>query len=108
MEDETDRLNNLCADLVSLRRLEPGLVHLFRDRQAGEWVPVAELYRFAGAPDDGIKPDLAATWLPSPSGQSGYAVVLFCDDELQWSLTAYHNVSGLFRDATSPATSATS
>lgn len=92
MEDEADRLNNLCADLVSLRRLEPGLVHLFRDRPAGGWVPVAELYRRAGEPVEGIKPELVVTWLPSPSAQAGYAVVLFCDDDLQWSLTAYHNV----------------
>ena len=106
MEDETDRLSNLCADLVSLTRLEPGLVHLFHHSRAGEWISVAELYRVAGAPDDGIKPELAATWLTPPSGQPGYALVLFCDDELQWSTTAYHNVGRLFRHETLPITSA--
>jgi hypothetical protein len=106
MEDETDRLSNLCADLVSLKRLEPALVHLFRNKKPGEWVPVADLYRVAGAADATIKPELSATWLTSPSDQSGYAVVFFCDDELQWSTTAYHNVAGLFRDGTSPLTPA--
>ena len=106
MEDETDRLSNLCTDLVSLARLEPALVHLFRHTRAGEWISVAELYRTAGAPEEGIKPELAATWLPSPSDQPGYAVVLFCDEQLQWSMTAYHNVDRLFRDEASPVTSA--
>lgn len=99
MEDETDSLNNLCADLVSLKRLEPGLVHLFRDRRAGEWVPVAELYLAAGAPDESIKPELAATWLPSPSAQPGRAIVYFCDDEIQWSLTAYYDAARLLSGA---------
>ena len=97
MEDETDLLSNLCADLVSLKRLEPGLVHLFRNRRAGEWVSVAELYRAAGAPDGAIKPELAVAWLTSPTALPGYAVVCFCDDEIQWSTTAYYNVARLLR-----------
>jgi hypothetical protein len=98
-----DILSNRCADLVSLERLEPALVHLLRNRRAGEWVPVAELYRVAGATDAGIKPELAATWLSSPSNQPGYVVMLFCDDELQWNMTAYYNAERLAQPATPPA-----
>lgn len=92
--DEEDRLSEVCNDLVSLARFEPGLVHLFQ-RAAGAWVPVAELLRAAGASDETLPPTLAATWLVPPSGQPGYAVVFFCDDELQWSTTAYYNAERL-------------
>ena len=97
--NETDRLNNLCSDLVSLRRFEPGLAYLFQHMCAGEWVSVADLYRIVRVPSEGIKPELAVAWLPSPSIQEGYVVVLFCDDELQWSLTAYYNTERLFINA---------
>lgn len=94
MDDELDTLGNLCADLVSLRRLEPGLVHLFRDVPAGRWVAVRDLYERVGRPDVGIKPLLAVAWLPSP-GDPDYAVVLFFDDETKWSLTADYNAARL-------------
>lgn len=94
MEDEADRLNNLCTDLVSLRNLEPGIEHLLQNRP-GEWLAVADLYRVAGVALSQIKPELNATWLPSPSGAPGSVVILFCDDELQWSLTAYYNAKRL-------------
>ena len=99
MDDETDRLNNLCADLVSLRRLEPGLIRLFRDGPPGEWVPVGELYHAAGAADGSIKSELVAAWLPAPFGNSDYAVVLFYDDGTQWSLTASYHVARLLHGA---------
>jgi len=94
MDDEADTLSNLCADLVSLRRLEPGLTYLFRDTRPGSWTPVRELYHRAGQPEAGVKPQLAAAWLPSPGGPD-YAVVLFFDDETKWSLTADYNVARL-------------
>lgn len=97
MEDEADRLNNVCADLVSLRRLEPAIVHLFRTKTAGEWATVAELYQVAGITDLYVKPELAVVWLPSAGGDPAEAVILFCDEQLQWSLTAYYNVGRLFR-----------
>jgi hypothetical protein len=94
MEDEADVLSNLCVDLVSLRRLEPGLDHLFRRQAPGRWVAVSELYEKAGQPDQAIKPQLAAAWLPSP-GDPDYAVILFFDDTTKWSLTADYNVARL-------------
>lgn len=98
MEEETDTLSNLCADLVSLTRLGPALKHLFRTKPAGEWAAVAELYRAAGITDLGIKPELAAAWLPSRSAAPDYAVILFCDEDLNWSTTAFYSVGWLFRE----------
>jgi hypothetical protein len=95
MDDETDRLSNLCTDLVSLRRYEPALVYLLRDRPAGSWVPVRELYAHAGQIAAPVKPQLVAAWLPSPGDDSGYAVILFLDDDTKWSLTADYNVARL-------------
>lgn len=100
--DEEDTLSNLCADLVSMTRFEPALLHLFQSKRPGEWVPVAELYRRAGA-NDTIRPTLAAAWLTSPTVQPGYAVVFFCDDELQWSMTAYYNAERLLGTVTPAA-----
>jgi hypothetical protein len=91
MDDETDRLSNLCTDLVSLRRLEPGVVHLFQHHRAGEWVPVRDLYRAGGDADGPVAPGLVAAWLPAPTDAPDYAVVVFFDAETQWSSTAYYN-----------------
>ena len=95
---EEDRFSNYCVDVVTLQRFEPGLIHLFR-QQAGEWASVVELYQRAGAPNAAVPPKLKVTWLPSPSGQSDYAVILFCDEELQWSSTAYYNTERLLGEA---------
>lgn len=94
MEDEPDVLSNLCADLVSLRKLEPGLVYLFHQKAPGSWVSVRELYSQAGEADQVIKDQLAAAWLPSPHDPN-YAVVLFYDDATKWSLTADYNIARL-------------
>lgn len=92
-----DVLSNLCADLVSEKRFEPALAHLFRDRAVGEWVPLVDLYRRAGAPTGDLRPATCAMWLPVPSGDPDSALVYFCDEELMWSTTAFYNVARLFR-----------
>lgn len=94
MEDETDSLSNWCADLVSLRRFEPGLLHLFRERSPGEWVQVSDLYARAGEPPAPVPGGLVAAWLPSPT-DAGYAIVVFWDEETRWSLTAEYDVARL-------------
>lgn len=98
-----DVLSNQCADVVERRAFEPALMHLLRNRGAGEWVPVAELYRIAGESCADLKPEVAAAWLPSPTNQPGYVVIFFCDDELMWSLTAYYNAARLLESATATA-----
>lgn len=94
MDDPADRLSNWCADLVSLTKLEAGMVRLLRDTPAGTWVSVRRLYQTAGAsgPDHDA---LAASWLPSPNAESGYAVVVFSDPGWLWSTTADYNAARL-------------
>lgn len=99
MDSEPDRLSNLCTDLVSLRRLEPSLLCLFQCKQAGEWTPVGELYDSAGGSPESIKSELVAAWLPDPSGDRGYAVIVFYDDETKWSFAAHYNKDRLLSTA---------
>lgn len=101
--DPEEILCTQCGDLVSLTRLEPALLHLLQNRSAGEWVPVAELYRIAGENGADIRAEVAAAWLPSPTNQPGYVIIFFCDDELQWSMTAYYNAARLLESITPPA-----
>jgi hypothetical protein len=54
-----DVLSNVCADLVSEKRFEPALAHLFRECAAGAWVPLTDLYRRAGAPTADVRPEVA-------------------------------------------------
>lgn len=100
--DEWDDSSNLCGDLVSLRRLEPGMIYLLRDTPPGIWLKVRELYRRAGEETASIKEPLSVAWLPSP-GDPDYAVVLFHDDESKWSLTADYNISRLLGQKRHPA-----
>ena len=93
--DEEDILNNYCADLVSLTKLEPAIVYLLTERPMGAWTPVRELYARAGQPNESIKADLVATWLLSPNADPGGAVILFFDEESFWSMTAWYNVAHL-------------
>ena len=101
MDDVADRLSNLCADLVSLRRLEPALMVLFAAERA-EWVPVRELYLAADLPAEGVESGLDASWGPAPSSDPDYAVIIFFDPETQWTSTAYYNFGRLNRVMTEP------
>ena len=105
MDDESDTLSNLCADLVSLRRPESGLAYLFRQKSPGNWVSVRDLYEKAGQPNPMIKPQLTAAWLPSPC-DPGYAVILFYDDATKWSLTADYNVARILGQQSPPQVAA--
>src|SRR6266496_3298347 len=100
MDDESDHLSNVCTDLVSLRRLEPSVVSLFRERRAGEWAAVDDLYRKSGGSEEPVKATLHAAWLPSADGDPGYAVILFKDADTKWSMTAEYNITRL--PATAP------
>lgn len=97
--DETDEINNLCADLVSVRRHEPALRFLFRSVPAGTWVPVHELYAHAGGAGQPILATLVAAWVGSVEPE--YTFVLFHEPERQWWMTATYNVARLL--ATEPA-----
>lgn len=94
MNDKTDLMSNICTDLVSLRRLEPGVIHLLRDRKPGAWTHVRDLYERAEEESTSMTTDLLAAWLPSPNDPD-YAVIVFFDDETKWSLTAEYNAKRL-------------
>jgi hypothetical protein len=86
---DDDRRSNLCADIVSLTRLEPGLAHLFR-QPLGHWVAVETLYRLSGQVGRTDFPTLAACWLPSPPGTTDCVLVVFCDVDSLWSMVAFY------------------
>lgn len=92
MEDEElTRLNNFCADLVSMKRWEAFPVHLLIGKRTAEWVRVRELCLPAGLDVGDLKNDLFAAWLPDPTGDEGYAVILFYDEESMWTMAAHYN-----------------
>ncbi|MGH7223587.1 MAG: hypothetical protein ACRELF_10190 [Gemmataceae bacterium] len=84
-------MNNICADLVSLKRLEAFPVHLLTAKRPGEWVPVRELCLQAGLDAEDLRPDLFAAWLAEPTGDEGYAVILFYEEESMWTMAARYN-----------------
>lgn len=92
MEDAglTD-LDNICADLVSMKRWEAFPAHLLMDKRAGEWVGVREFCLQAELDAENLKPDLFATWLADPTGDEAYAVILFYDEESMWTKAALCN-----------------
>jgi hypothetical protein len=92
MEDEElTRLNNFCADLVSLKRWEAFPVHLLIGKRTGEWVRVREICLQAGLEAGDLEQGLFAAWLPDPVGEDGYAVILFYDEESMWTMAARYN-----------------
>jgi hypothetical protein len=46
-----------------------------------------------------LKPELLATWLPDPTAQEAYAVILFCDDESKGRMAAHYHRRRLLGDA---------
>lgn len=92
MEDEElTHLNNICADLLSLKRCEAFPLNLLIGRREGEWVRVRELCLQAGLEAEELKPDLFAAWLSDTAGDEGYAVILFCDEDSMWTMAARYN-----------------
>jgi hypothetical protein len=92
---DDDRRSYFCADLVSMSRLEPGLVHLL-GQPAGTWVAVRELYERSGQEVDEVDPNLMATWLNPPPGEGpGYVFVFCLDVESWWSFKAIYNAAWL-------------
>lgn len=89
-EDEIN-LFNICTDLVSLRKAEAFLLHLFQIRRPGDWVCVREVCLRVGVPPGDLRPAVFATWLPDPMAQDGYAVIVFYDDESKWSIAAHYH-----------------
>jgi hypothetical protein len=90
MEDEELVLCNACGDLVSLKKFEAFPRQLLRG-PCKEWIGVGELCRQAGVDAGDITPGLFVIWLPDPTGNESYAVVIFYDDETKWTMAAHYN-----------------
>src|SRR5947209_4085668 len=90
-DEELTRLNNFCADLVSLQRWEAFPVHLLIGKRPGEWVRVRELCLQAKPDVGGPELDPFAAWLPDPTGDEGYAVIIFYDEDSMWTTAARYN-----------------
>lgn len=87
---DDDRRSNLCADVVSLTRLEPGLAYLLR-QAAGTWVAVSQLYDLSATTSDPDLPYLTTTWLPAPpNAVPDSVVIVFFDADSLWSMIAYY------------------
>lgn len=92
MEDEElTHLNNLCADLVSLKRWEAFPLLLLTSKREAEWVRVRDLCLQACGDSGDLKPDLYAAWLADTAGDEGYVVILFYDEESMWTMAARYN-----------------
>ncbi len=100
MPDDEITLLNTCTDLVSLRKAEAFLLHLFHSKRPGEWICVREVCQRIGVPAGDLRPEVFATWLPDPMAHDGYAVILFYDDESKWSMAAHYNRARLLGGGT--------
>jgi hypothetical protein len=94
MEEDLLRLNNTCADLVTLEKYEAFPTQLLAGAR-GDWVAVRELCVHVGIDAGDVGDGLFVTWLPEPTGQEDYATILFYDDESGWTLAATYNRSRL-------------
>jgi hypothetical protein len=99
MQDEDTSLPGLCADLVSLKKYEPFLLHLLSRCQPGEWMDVATVCRQLQLEVGDSKLDLFGVWLPDPRGDSRYAVIVFYDEESIETFPARYNRQRLLKDA---------
>jgi hypothetical protein len=88
---ELTHLDNLCADLLSLKRYEAFPLHLLIGKRTAEWVRIREFCIQIGLDAGDVLPGLVAAWLPDPAGNEGYAVILFYDQESLWSMAATYN-----------------
>src|SRR6266446_6129591 len=61
MPDDEITLLNTCTDLVSLRKAEAFLLHLFHSKRPGEWICVREVCQRIGVPAGDLRPEVFAT-----------------------------------------------
>ena len=102
----SDRVADLCADFLSERRYEAAVWKLVGTEKAGRWVRLRELFDVVRADTEGLPPTVWTTWLTYPSDPD-YAVIIFFDDQSQWSTSSVYNVARLSRTAATPGAFAT-
>ena len=104
MEEESIGLDNFCADLVSVKKYEPFVLHLLTNTQPGKWIRVDELCATLGVPAEIVEPELFATRLEDPLGDEGYSLITFYDNASLWTsaarskVTAFHLCLRLIRE----------
>jgi hypothetical protein len=86
-----EQITNFCFDLVTLKRAEPFLFSLLRNRSAGEWVRVSDVCQQVGLPGTPVIPELFVTWLPDPVGDDDFVVIIFFNDGTKESQAAHYN-----------------
>src|SRR4051812_1067570 len=91
MQDEEIALLNACTDLVSMKKYEAFPRALLGDKRAGEWTNVKTLCEQVGLPAGEFATSLFAGWLADPRNNDAYAVILFYDDESQWTTASHTN-----------------
>jgi hypothetical protein len=74
---------------------------LVADGLAGRWVRLRDLLEVARLVPADVPTNLWVTWLKYPSEPS-YAVVVFFDDQSQWSSVAVYNAGRLVRETSEP------
>jgi hypothetical protein len=89
--DESDWMDDFCANLVTQEPNEPFVLRLLTDRAAGEWVRVDELCRTVGVSTAAENTEILATWLTEPTGDRRYCLILFWSTETYRSFTAIYN-----------------
>lgn len=99
--EELTQLNNICADLLSLKRWEAFPLQLLTGKREAEWVRVRELCLQVGINAGDLNPDLFATWLSDTTGDEGCAIILFYDEGSMWSMAARYNRQRLLSKAPS-------
>jgi len=91
MQDDEIGLYNACADLVTLAKKEAFPKYLLGSKRPGQWTGVRELCSQIGITPGDLGPDVFVTWLPDPTAHEAYAVIMFYDNESQWTMAAqYH------------------
>ena len=100
-------LENACLDFVTERANEADVRTLLTAHQAGEWVSLDRVRRIAAPVSNGAgrfdASGVFVTWLPDPSGDSSFVLIIFFDDCSKWSTAAQYNRSRILRPGTKPS-----
>jgi hypothetical protein len=91
MYDENNSQIGLCTDLVALKATEAFPRSLLTHHKIGEWVQVKRLCHEVGIDFVGMKDELVAAWLADPTGDRGFVVIIFFDNDSKESLAAHYN-----------------
>jgi hypothetical protein len=93
--DETDTILSFCSDLVTQKRFESFPTYVLSEGKIGEWLLVRLVCLKCGISNCDSFPELVVTWLPEPSEDPDYAVIIFFEPTSLQSLPALYNKTRL-------------